>query len=214
MIIVDIETSGNFDPERNGIWQIGAVDFDNPSNAFLQEARIDDSDNIEEGALKVIGKTREYLRDKNKQSQKGLLLNFFNWSEKIKNKILVAHNTPFDYGFLFLRAKKYGLKFPFEHRTFDLHVMAAFKYFQVNGKFCIEDGKSKLNLAKVLEFCGMKDNRIQLKDKEVIKEGTPHNGLEDAKLEAECLSRIIYGKGLFKEFDNFKVPEYLKNKIT
>ncbi len=98
MIVVDIETSGNFDPERNGIWQIGAVDFKNPKNTFLEEARIDDEDNIEEEALKVIGKTREYLRDRNKQSQRQLLENFFKWAENVKNKILVAHNTPFDYG--------------------------------------------------------------------------------------------------------------------
>ncbi len=91
-----------------------------------------------------------------------------------------------------------------------MHGFAAMKYFQVHGKFYLENGKSKLNLANVMEFCGMKDTRIQLKDKNVVKEGTPHNGLEDAKLEADCLSRILFGKGLFKEFDHFKVPWYLR----
>ena len=105
MIVIDIETSGNFYPEKNGIWQIGAIEFENPNNSFLQEARIDDEDNIEDGALKVTGKTIEELRDKNKQSQKQLLENFFLWVSKIQNKTFVAHNTPFDYGFLFLRAK-------------------------------------------------------------------------------------------------------------
>src|SRR3989344_3947100 len=142
MIIVDIETSGNFKPWKNGIWQIGALEFENPSNTFLQEARIDNEDAVEEEALKVIGKTEEYLRDKKKQPQKQLLENFSNWSEKAKNNILVAHNIPFDYGFLSLRAKKYGIKFPFSHRNFDLHVIAAYKYFEINGYFLIENGKS------------------------------------------------------------------------
>jgi len=209
MIIVDIETSGNFEPDKNAIWQIGAVDFENPENTFLEEARIDDEDNIEEGALKVTGKTREELRDKSKQSQKQLLQNFFQWASKIKDKTLVAHNTPFDYGFLFLRAKKYGLEFPFSHRTFDLHVFAVAKYFEINKKLPIEEGKSKMNLPTVIEFCGLKDNRIQLKENEIVKEGAPHNGLEDAKLEAECLSRILYGKNLIREYKDSPVPEYL-----
>ncbi len=212
MIIVDIETSGNFNPGVNGIWQIGAVEFDNPNNIFLEEARIDDEDNVEDGALKVTGKTVEELRDKSKQSQKQLLQNFFEWASKINNKTLVAHNTPFDYGFLFLRAKKYGLEFPFSHRTFDLHVFAVAKYFEINKKLPFEEGKSKMNLPTIIEFCGLKDNRIQLKENEVVKDGESHNGLVDAKLEAECLSRILYGKNLIQNYKDFPIPEYLKVK--
>ena len=43
MIVVDIETSGMLD-SNVGIWQIGAVEFENPSNTFLEDGRIDDSD--------------------------------------------------------------------------------------------------------------------------------------------------------------------------
>lgn len=210
MIVIDIETSGNFDPVKNGIWQIGAVEFENPENTFLEESKIDDEDDIEDEALKVTGKTIEELRDKTKQSQKQLLENFFNWISKIENKTIIAHNTPFDYGFLVLKAKKYNLEIPFQHRTFDLHVIASMKYFEIKKKFLMREGKSEMNLPKVIEFCGMKDNRIQLKDKEIVKEGKPHNALEDAKLEAECFSRIVYGRILFSEFKKFPVPDYLK----
>lgn len=211
MIVVDIETSGNFDPYKNGIWQIGAVEFENPENNFLEEARIDEEDCIEDGALRVTGKTIEELRDNSKQSQKELLQNFFRWVSKIENKTLIAHNTPFDYGFLFLRAKKYELNFPFSHRTLDLHVFAVSKYFEINKKLPFAEGKSIMNLPKIIEFCGLVDNRIQLKDKEVVKEGNPHDGLEDAELEAECLSRILYGKSLIKRYNNYSVPDYLKD---
>lgn len=210
MIIVDIETSGQLEPHKNGIWQIGAVDFENPQNVFLQESRIDDDDLIEEGALKVTGKTEKELRNKNKQPQKQLLINFLDWVSKIENKTLVAHNTPFDYGFLYIRAKHYGLKIPFSHRTFDLHVFAAMKYLEIYGKLPFEKGKSFMNLPKVIEFCGMADDRIQLKDNKVVKQGKPHNALEDARLEAECLSRILFGRGLFDEFKKFPIPKVMK----
>ncbi|MEK6915283.1 MAG: 3'-5' exonuclease [Nanoarchaeota archaeon] len=117
MIVVDIETSGNFDPAKHGIWQIGALDFENPTNTFLEEARIDDEDSLTEEALKVTGKTEAQLRDKTKQSQKQLLSNFFEWVSKIKNRVIVAHNTPFDYGFIVLKAKKYGLEVSFDCKT-------------------------------------------------------------------------------------------------
>jgi DNA polymerase III epsilon subunit-like protein len=209
MIVVDIETSG-LDFNKAGIWQIGALDFYNPENTFLEEARIDDEDNAEEGALKVTGKTIEELRAKNKQSQKELLEHFFLWVSKINSKIFVAHNTPFDHGFLLLRAKKYGLEFPFSHRTFDLHAFSTMKYFEINGKFFIKEGKSEMSLPNVLKFCGIEDERIQLKGNEIVKEGKSHNGLEDAKLEAECLSRIFYGKSLIKDYSKFSIPVYLK----
>ncbi len=210
MIVVDIETSGGFSPYKNGVWQIGGVHFNNPNNVFLEESRIDDEDCVEEEALKVIGKSEEELRDKNKQSQKQLLTNFFAWAEKINDRILVAHNTPFDYGFLALKAKKYDLKFPFKHRTFDLHTIASVKYFELNGRFLMEQGGSNMGLSKVLELCGMKDERIQLKEGKVVKEGKPHNALEDAKLEAECLSRILYGKQLLPEFKDSSIPKELE----
>lgn len=209
MIVVDIETSGTKFVEC-GIWQIGAVEFENPSNTFLEEARIDESDEIEEVALKVTGKTEAELRDRKKQSQKELLQNFFDWVSKIENKILVAHSTTFDYSFLYIGSKKYNLEFPFSHRTLDLHPMAFLKYYQIKKELPIEEGKSIMNLPKVIEFCGMLDERIQMKEKEVVKEGKPHNGLDDAKLEAECLSRILYGEGLLEEFEKFKIPSYLK----
>lgn len=208
MIIVDIETSG-IDFVKNGIWQIGAIEFDNPENTFLQEARIDDEDEIMEDALKVTGKTENELRNIKKQTQKQLLENFFNWVSKIENKTMVAMNTPFDHSIIYIRSKKYKLESPLKHRTFDLHTIAALKYFQINGKFLVENGSSKMNLPKIIEFVGMEDNRLQLKDGHVVKQGKPHEALDDCKLEAECLSRILYGKNMFKEFENFKVPGYL-----
>ena len=79
-IVMDIESSG-LDKVKCGIWQIGAIDL-NDNEEFLEESRIDDEDFVEEDALKVIGKTEEELRDKNKQSQEKLIMNFFDWIKK------------------------------------------------------------------------------------------------------------------------------------
>lgn len=209
MIVVDIETSG-VDMVRCGIWQIGATDFENPNRQFLEEAKIDDSDIIIPEALIVIGKTEVELRDKKKQTQKQLIENFFKWCEKVKFKNLICQNPQFDFSFLAIKASKYGLKLPFHYRSFDLHSVASQKYLQVNRKLLIADGHSDMGLGNILHFCGMKDTRMKMEKGQVIRKGSPHNALEDAKLTAECFSRIMYGKNLLSEFKKFSVPKYLK----
>ena len=209
MIIVDIETSG-LDFNKCGIWQIGALDLDNPNNTFLEEARIDDEDSFQDGAGKVSGKTEEEMRDSNKQSQKQLLEHFFSWFESVKNKNFICENPQFDWGFINIKAVKYGLKPPYHHRCFDLHSIASLKYFQINNQFLIKDNHSDMSLPNTLKFCGIEDPRRKVEGNEVLKEGKAHNALEDCKLEAEAFSRLIYGKGLFPEYAEFSVPDYLK----
>lgn len=216
MIVLDIETSGDLIPDKRGIWQIGAIELENPDNFFIEESRIDDSDEIDEQALKVIGKTESYLRDKTKQTQKQLIEKFFNWAKKIKNKDLICHNPQYDYDFIYIKAKKYNLPVPFNHRCFDIHSLAQLKFYQINKKFNFKIKNNELSsdfsLSNILSFCGIQDKRIsiEMKDGNIKKEGTPHNGLEDAKLTAECFSRIVYGKTLIKEFKDIPIPNYLK----
>ncbi len=78
-----------------------------------------------------------------------------------------------------------------------MHSIAQEKYYQINDNFLIEKDHSNMGLSNILKFCGLEDNR------------KAHNALEDAKLTAECFSRLIYGKSLLKEFSQYKLPEYL-----
>jgi DNA polymerase III epsilon subunit-like protein len=206
-IVLDLEMSGLF-PTKNGIWQIGAVDL-NSGEEYFDESRIDDDDAVEEEALKVIGKTEEYLRDPNKQSQKDMIEKFFGWVEQRPLRNMLCQNPQFDIGFLYEKAQKYGLKKTVHFRSFDLHSIAQARYFELNGKFLTEEHNSKMNLKNILEFCGLPDNRIQMDRGEVTQEGNPHNALEDAKLTGECFSRIMRGESLFGEYSQFKVPDYL-----
>jgi len=211
MIVLDIETSGDLFPEKNGIWQIGAIDTDNPQNVFFEECRIDDEDNVEEISLKICGKTEEEFRDPSKQSQKEMLQKFFRWSESIRVRNLVCQSTPFDYSFLWARAAKYGIPFTLPTKTIDLYALAVLKYYQITGKINIEKDRIMMGLPIISNFCGLEMNRLEIsREKGMIREGKPHDALDDAKLEAECFSRIMYGKNLIKEFADFPIPDALK----
>ena len=209
MIILDIETSGLL-PEKCGIWQIGAIDSDNPVNYFIDECRIDDEDEAGKGAIYVTGKTEEYFRDDKKQSCRELLIKFFKWCESVKIKNCICQNPQFDLGFISIKARKYGLKPPFHHRAFDLHSIAQEKYYQIHNNFLLKDNSSDMNLSNTLNFCGIKDERRQVNEEKIVVEGEEHNALDDCKLTGECFSRIVYGKTLFNEFNKFKIPEHLK----
>ena len=208
MIVLDIETSG-LDKVKCGIWQIGALDFYAPQNTFLEEARIDKEDTVIEDALKVTGKTIEELMDRNKQSQKQLLENFFSWCRKTKVKNCLCQNPQFDTTFLEIKARKYSLEIPFHYRAFDLHSIASVRYYQLNNKFLIKENRSDIGLFNILKLCNIPDERIQVKKGKVIKQGKPHSALEDAELTAECFSRLVYGKSLLSKYKQFQIPKEL-----
>lgn len=209
MIVVDTEFT-SLDFNRGGLWQIGAVELENPNNTFLEEAKLEENDFIEQASLDVVEKTEQELRDEKRQSQKDMLKNFFKWGANIKGRNLICQGQ-WDFGYLLGKAYKFNLEFPFPHRCFDLHSIAQAKHMEIKGGLLIKENKSNMGLDNVLEFCGIKDERKRI-DKNtgnVVREGKPHNALEDAKLEAECFSRLIYGKNLLPEFNKFKIPGYL-----
>ncbi len=210
MIILDIETSG-FSPIKNGIVSIGAICLNDLKKEFYEECSLDEEDEIIKEATIVNGFSEEEMRDQKKQTQKELLEHFFKWIEEQEIRILAGHNIGFfDLNFLKMKAEKYGINIKTRYRSLDLCSVAQTRYFQIYGKFLLDDYKENaMNLPSVLEFCGLTDERIQLKDGKVIQEGKPHNALEDTKLEAECFSRLIYGKSLFPKFKEFPIPKYL-----
>lgn len=214
MIVLDIESSG-IDTGRCGIWQIGSIDLNNPKNYFLKEARIDDEDMVMQGALELTGKTEKELRDHKKQSQKQLILDYLNWRETCEEKITMGQNVGWDLNFIQNKCLKYDIMDKFRKSTgqrgMDLQTIAQTKYKELYGKYLLkENGNSDMNLFGVLNFCGIPDQRKQVDDGRVSKEGTVHSALEDCKLEGECFYRLIYGKNLFSEYSQYEIPEVLK----
>lgn len=208
-IVVDLEMSG-LNPNENGIWQIGAVDLNNPEKIFFEESSIDDDEKVDEESLKIIGKTEEQLRNSRKQSQREMVEKFMQWIELRPLRNLLCQNPQFDAGFLAEKARKYGIKKTFHYRSFDLHSIAQTIYHMIKGKFSTHEHNSSMNLKSILEFCGVPDLRMQMMDGKVVQEGNPHNALEDAKLTGECFYRLLYGKNLFPEYSKYKIPHYLE----
>ena len=196
MIILDIESSG-LNSGRCGIWQIGAVEFENPENTFLEESRIDDEDETTKEALMITGKTEDELRNKNKQSQKQMIEHFLDWCKICKERVVAGHNVGWDISFIQNKCIRYGIQNKFHDvigvRVIDLHTIASLKYREKNGVFKLKDGvgKSDMSLPNVMEFCGLKDNRRIIEKGKLVKEGEPHNALTDAKLTAECFRRLL-----------------------
>lgn len=211
MIILDIETSG-LKPEKNAILSIGAVCFEIPKSMFYGECCLDPEDEISDDALKVNGFSREEITDKNKASQKDLIERFFNWINLQKDRLLAGQNIgSFDFNFLKTKAEKYGIELKTRYRTFDLCTVAQTRYFQIYGKFFLDEfGENAMNLSNVMKLCGIIDERIRIEQgKGITKEGKSHNALEDCKLTAECFSRLLKGKILFSEYSKFPIPENL-----
>ena len=97
-------------------------------------------------------------------------------------------------------------------RSIDVHTLAQDRYRKINDVYFIDEkGASKMNMTETLKLCGIPDHRIGLTKDEMVKKGKPHNALEDARLSAECISRLIYGRNLLPEYVKFEIPRELKN---
>ena len=198
MMIIDIETTG-VSPIKTCIVELASIKIEKPKVFYQKLCRIDPGDIIESQALEINGQSIEGARDLRRITQKEMLIDFFSWADKQGDFFIAGHNIgSFDLNFLKTKSEKYGLKFPFQLRVLDLHTLAQFKHFQINGKFLTDNGKSLMDLPAVLKFVGMTDNRNK------------HNALEDCKLEAEAFSRLLSSRGLFKEYAAFEIPGYLK----
>lgn len=196
MIVIDIETSG-VDPRKHSILSIGAIDFSKPENQFYEECYIFEGAEISPEALVINGFTENEIKNTKKKSLEEIINLFIEWTIPIENKILAGHNTFFDLEFLRHSFLRYNLDWKLGHRIIDLHSICFAHYLQKNIAIPTKNGRTDLNLDKILNYVGLPE------------EPKPHNALVGAKLEAEALARLIYKKTIFKEFAAFSIPEYL-----
>lgn len=196
MIIVDVETTG-LNPQKHSIVSIGAVDFLKPENQFYQECRIWKGAEVMQEALKINGFSEEDIKNFNKNSLETIIKNFLKWIEDIKDKTLVGMNPSFDRDFLKDSIQRYGIDWTLGHRTIDLHSVCYGHFLKRKLKPLIKNEKTDLNTDSILKYVGLPE------------EPKPHNALIGAKMEAEAMSRLIYGKLLLKEFEKHNIPNYL-----
>lgn len=197
MIVVDLETTG-LDSSENSIASIGAVDFTRPSRVFYKECKIPDDSKISKEALEVTGFTIESLRDEKKPSVESIVRDFRDWCNSANVRILAGENPWLDASFLRVAFNQYKIHWPFGHRLVDLHSISYAHHLQFGLPIPSNDNSNGFSLDQTLEYLGLKPRN------------SSHNSLNDAKLEAEAFSRFIYGRSLFKEYEQFVIPEPIR----
>lgn len=195
MLVLDIEASG-LNSEQHSIVSLGALDLEHPENRFYAECRVWDGAKIEDEALEVNGFTLEQIIDPAKMTEAMLIEKFIGWSQDLHNRTMAGQNVSFDRDMAKEAAHRAGLNWNFAHRTIDTHTLCWMHMVKAGlvPPLDEEHHRSALNLDAVLNYCGIPD------------EPQPHNALTGAMSHAEVISRLLYGKKLLPEFDQFEIP--------
>jgi len=165
-LVVDIETTG-LSPIKHSMVSLGAVDY-TTGEEFYGECRISNNAIIDDFALGVNGFTRAQCLDDAKQTPLDLYRQFLKWCEG--RDALIGGQQVGSFDILFLKELHTSIsdiKWPFGHRSVDLHSVAY-------GKL----GKS-LSLDGVLQAVGLKP------------EPKPHNALTGARLERDAFKILL-----------------------
>ncbi|EKD44590.1 MAG: Exonuclease RNase T and DNA polymerase III [uncultured bacterium (gcode 4)] len=200
MIAFDIETSAA-DPYAGSIVSLWAIEIEDPTNQFYEECRMLDWALVQDRALEVNGFTREQIMEKTKQSVGDLITSFMGWRSRIQEQTLLWQNVGyFDVRFLEENGNKEGIEHNFwlvhwGYRTIDIHSLVINYHLQHNIPYPLKDNASWINLDYSANFVWLPSE---------IK---PHHGLNGAKLSAEIFSRIVYGKKLLPEYEQYDIPK-------
>lgn len=196
MIAVDVEATGT-EAKEHSIVSVGAVDMDTPSRQFYEECRVWEGAKMEEEAFAVNGFTREQATDSTKQTEGELVHKFITWALEAPEQTFAGQNPSFDRDFLREAAMRAGhTEWPFAHRTIDSHTLCYMHMIKRGVTPPLKEGTkhSGLNLDQILLYCG------------IPEEPKPHNALTGAKSHAEVISRLLYGKKLLPEFEQYSIP--------
>lgn len=195
MLIVDVEGSGT-EPHVHSLVSIGAFDFDNPEDRFYKECRIWEGAHIMDGALAVNGFTEAEITDPKKKTEAEIITAFLEWSQHVGDRTLTGQNVSFDRELLRAAAMRAGLSWDLAYRTIDTHSLC-FMHMVTRGlppPIDPQHRRSALDLDAVLNYCG------------IPEEPTPHNALTGALCHGEVASRLLYGKKLLPEFEQYPIP--------
>lgn len=192
MIALDCEMSG-LDPLKHSILSIGAMDLENPKRTFYGECFLPEYKTFQVEALAVNGFTEEQIFNKNQDSLKDLMQNFYEWLQGCSEKTLVGQNVSLDRAFLNIAFTETEVPFQFHYRVIDIHSVAIGMFLRDERPLNIEDGRIKMSLDKIAEYVGLPE------------EPRPHNALTGATYNAEVFNRLVYKKNLIEQFKDYEV---------
>jgi DNA polymerase III epsilon subunit-like protein len=195
MIVIDIEASGT-EYKKHSIVSIGALDFDNPEYRFYEECRIWEGAHIMDEALAVCGYTKEQITDPAKKTEGEVIRMFMEWTQQVADRTLAGQNVSFDRDYVKAACEREGLPWELAHRTIDTHSLCHMHMVKrgLVPPIDPQHRRSALNLDAIMNYCGIPD------------EPEPHNAMTGALSHAEVISRLLYGKKLLPEFDQFSIP--------
>jgi len=196
MLVIDVEGTGT-EAHKHSIVSVGALDLMHPENRFYEECRIWDGAHVMDEALEVNGFTKEQITDPKKMSEADLIHTFLQWSESLDDRTFAGQNPSYDRDFMKYAAERAGhTRWPFAHRTIDTHTLC-WMHMVTHGIQPPVDPvhkRSALNLDAVMNYCG------------IPEEPHPHNALTGALSHAEVISRLLYGRKLLPEFEQYEIP--------
>lgn len=192
MIIADIEASG-LDPRKHSILSIGAIELEHPERQFYGECRIWDGAKIMDDAIEVNGFSKENCVDTRKQTVEELMQSFLAWVEESEDKTLGGQNPSFDRDFLNDSFGRSHIGWHFSYRTLDLHSMAYLDMIKRGFVIPHKNKRAEITSDDIFSYVG------------IPTEPKPHNALNGALYEAEAFSRIMYGKKLLPQFEEFPI---------
>lgn len=195
MLVIDVEGSGT-EYHKHSIVSIGAFDLKNPEDRFYRECRVWEGAHIMEGALEVNGFTEAEITDSSKPSEAEVVREFLEWSQHLADRTLLGQNVSYDRDMLRAAADRADLSWDLAHRTIDTHSLCVMHMIThgVQPPIDPQHRRSALNLDAVLTYCG------------IPEEPTPHNALTGALCHGEVASRLLYGKKLLPEFEQYDIP--------
>jgi DNA polymerase III epsilon subunit-like protein len=179
LIVLDVETTG-LDPRRNSLFSIGAVDFDHPSRFYYAECRVPDDAEVAEGSLRITGETERHLRNPTRPPIGKLVGGFLRWSQRCNTKTLAGENPSFDAEFLKAALGRLEIPWAFGYRYVDLHSICYADFLRCGLRVPTKKKLDNISLDVILAHVGLRRRRKY------------HDALNDAKLETEALSRLIY----------------------
>lgn len=194
MLVVDVEASGT-EAKKHSIVSVGALDIANPTNRFYEECRIWEGAHVMDEALAVNGFTKEQITDPAKRPEADVVHDFLRWSDSFTERTLAGQNVSFDRDFLKAAAERAGhTDWPFAYRTIDTHTLCYMHMIRRGLQPPVMHKRSALDLDAVLNYCG------------IPEEPSPHNALTGALSHAEVISRLLYGRKLLPEFEQYPLP--------
>jgi len=195
MIVIDIEASG-VNHEKHSILSLGALELENPDNRLYLECRVWDGAHIDPEALAVCGFSKEEAVDPAKQTEAQLIAQFLTWAENIEDQTFIGQNVSFDRDYVKAACERAGYNYPFAHRTIDTHSLAYMHHILHGKTIPLIKRHSGLNIEAISAYVG------------IPGEPEPHNALSGALSHAEMFSRLVYGKKLLPEFEQYDIPSF------